>query len=84
MAVGQRYIPPAPNGSGEGRTDEIFGEFLDKNGPKESFRRQWQHMTAEQKLIFRQKMESFHDRMFANFRQMPSQLMLVFRYWKTI
>lgn len=82
MAISQRYVSAPHDGDPNDTLSRLFRQFYDRKGPKESFRQDWQNLSAEQRKHIRSQFELLHDRMMANFRDMPSELMLIFRYFE--
>ena len=78
MALAQRYVPAAIEADDIG-ISQIFEKFYDRRGPREAIKKEWLHMSAQEKNKIRQAAEQLHDRMIGNMRSMPPQLMLVFR-----
>lgn len=81
MAISQRYVSAPVDDDQNDSLSKLFRQFYDRKGPRESFRQEWKNMTAVQRKQIRSEMELLHDRMMGNFRNMPSELMLIFRYF---
>lgn len=77
MAISQRYVSPPPRPVKQDSVSQLFEQFYDREGPKTTFRQEWQKMTLDQRQAIQ---EEIHDRLMQNFRAMPPQLILVFRY----
>ncbi|KAK2723534.1 hypothetical protein QYM36_002017 [Artemia franciscana] len=58
MAVSQRFVPHDKSS----KTADIFELMLDKAGPKDSFRTDWNKMSPEKKAELRGFMEDMHDK----------------------
>ena len=80
MAMSQRWVSAPPWPTEPDAVSRVFELFYDKNGPRKAFKKEWANMSPEERAPIRMQMEEVHDRMFDNFRAMPPQLMLIFRY----
>jgi len=75
MAVSQRFVPHDKSS----KTADIFELMLDKAGPKDSFRTDWNKMSPEKKAELRGFMEDMHDKVLSAYKAIPRQLLLIFR-----
>ena len=84
MAMSQRWVSVPPKGLLPPTASDsvgIFDLFYDRNGPREAFKREWHEMKPQERQSIRLEMEAIQERMMANLRVMPPQLMLIFRYF---
>lgn len=78
--MSQRYVSAPPWPGEKDTISQLFDKFYDRKGPRDAVRHEWAKMSAEDRQALRAQMEKLHERMMENFRSMPSQMMLLFRY----